>query len=346
MTTLAALPDFDFIPAPLWLITALHVLTLTLHLLAMNFMVGGLAVSLFGRIEGKWQNDTVKLFLKLFPGAMAATVTLGIAPLLFVQLVYGRQVYAASIVSAWFWFAIPIVVILAYYFLYGAAFARQGNPKVRGWLLVAFLGLLYVSVIYSGVFSLAEDPALQQEVYRGAQDGLVFNPDLGAWLPRWLHMMTAAITVGAFFFGWIAKDDPKAFAAARGFYLYGFVVASVVGIVYLLTLDELLRPFMRSSGIWSVMIGLLFGLGALHFFFRRKFWIAGLFNLLSVLLMVAARHVLRQLALQETFDPATAWRVSPQWGVFAIFLVCFVVAIALVIYMVRLFLKDEPAPSA
>ncbi len=34
----AALPDSAFLPAPLWLITALHVLTLTLHFLAMSSM--------------------------------------------------------------------------------------------------------------------------------------------------------------------------------------------------------------------------------------------------------------------------------------------------------------------
>ena len=36
------LPDYQFLPAPLWLITVLHILTLTLHFAAMNFLLGGL----------------------------------------------------------------------------------------------------------------------------------------------------------------------------------------------------------------------------------------------------------------------------------------------------------------
>jgi putative copper export protein len=50
------LPDYNFIPAPLWLITTLHLVTLTLHFVAMNFLFGGLFVLLFGRLEGKWEN--------------------------------------------------------------------------------------------------------------------------------------------------------------------------------------------------------------------------------------------------------------------------------------------------
>ncbi len=36
-----SLPDYNFLPGPLWLITVLHVLTLGLHLIAMNFVLGG-----------------------------------------------------------------------------------------------------------------------------------------------------------------------------------------------------------------------------------------------------------------------------------------------------------------
>ena len=95
------LPDYNFIPAPLWLITVLHILTLTLHFVAMNFLVGGVIIVLWGKFTDRWNHPVVKKFISAFPSAMAATVTLGVAPLLFVQLVYHRQVYAASIVSGW-----------------------------------------------------------------------------------------------------------------------------------------------------------------------------------------------------------------------------------------------------
>jgi hypothetical protein len=129
-----SLPDYNFLPAPLWLITILHVVTLTLHLTAMNFLFGSLIVVVFGRIDDKWRDPTVKTFVRLLPTAMAATVTLGVAPLLFLQLVYYQQAYAAAIVSAWPWLMIVVAVIFAYYFLYGASFAAEGETgRVPAW---------------------------------------------------------------------------------------------------------------------------------------------------------------------------------------------------------------------
>ena len=82
------LPDYEFLSAPLWLITVLHILTLTLHFVAMNFLVGGVIMVLYAATRKRWDDPTLKKFGKMFPAAMAATVTLGVAPLLFVQMVY------------------------------------------------------------------------------------------------------------------------------------------------------------------------------------------------------------------------------------------------------------------
>lgn len=341
---LGALPDYDTIPAPLWLITALHLLTLTLHFVAMNFMFGGIVIVLFGKFENRWQNPVVQSYLKLFPTLMAATVTLGVAPLLFAQLTYGGIVYSASIVSGWLWLLIPIVVIVAYYFLYGSAFAKAGSPKVKGWLLVALLGLLYVSLVYSSVFSMAERPDVQKAVYEGNQSGFALNPEVGDWIFRWLHMVTGAVTVGAFLVGVMGRDDPDATAAGRRFLVGGMVAAALTGMGYLLTLGDALKPFMRSSGIGSLTIGVLLALGALHFFFRKRFWGAGAMLFVSLAAMVWTRHALRLVVLPEELRPANlyAGKVAPQWDVFGIFLVCFVAALALAWWMLKTFFTDRP----
>ena len=73
-----SLPDHEFLPGPFWLLTILHLVTLTLHFAAMNFLVGGLLIVLFGRFEDRWQDPTVKRFVKLFPSVMAATVSFGV----------------------------------------------------------------------------------------------------------------------------------------------------------------------------------------------------------------------------------------------------------------------------
>ncbi len=333
------LPDYNFIPAPLWLITTLHLVTLTLHFVAMNFLFGGLFVLLFGRLEGKWDNAVVKRYVQLFPTMMAATVTLGVAPLLFLQLTYYDQVYSASIVSAWLWLFVVVTAMVGYYFLYGAAFSVK-NRRPAGLLAMALIAMAYVSFVYSSVFSMAERPDLYRTLYAANQSGAVVNPDIGAWGARWLHMLAGAVTVGAFFVGLLGRNDENVYRLGRNFFLWGMAVSVVLGIAYMMTMGEALVPFMHSIAIWLTLIALVLSLGSLHFYFRRRFAAAGAMLFISLLGMVVTRHAVRLIELTGEWNPATI-PVSPQWSVFGIFLVCFLLAIGLVAYMVRAYLASR-----
>ncbi|MBD3404249.1 hypothetical protein GF420_15270, partial [candidate division GN15 bacterium] len=249
------LPDYNFLSAPLWLITVLHIVTLSLHFLAMNFLLGGLVVVLWGKFTDRWENPVVKRFIRWFPTAMAATVTLGVAPLLFVQLTYHHQVYSAAIISGWFWLAIVAAVIVAYYLLYAAAFRREGkSPNVGVFLTVAVLFLLYVSYTYSSVFSMAEQPTAMQELYATNQAGTVINPFVGDYIFRWLHMILGAISVGGFFVGWLGRDHEPAYQAGRTWYLWGVIGAAIAGLAYIMTMGDYLIAYMRTPAVWVLLV--------------------------------------------------------------------------------------------
>ncbi len=124
------LPNYEFLSAPLWLVTTLHLLTLSLHFLAMNFLLGGVIVVVQAGLRGRGDDPTLVRFTRLFPPAMAATVTLGVAPLLFLQLVYHRQAYAAAIVSGWFWLMVVAAVLVAYAALYVCAGKSEKSVSV------------------------------------------------------------------------------------------------------------------------------------------------------------------------------------------------------------------------
>jgi hypothetical protein len=331
------LPDSNFLPAPIWLITSLHVLTLSLHFAAMNFVLGGVLFVLTGNSDRRRDNPAVRRFIVFFPSVMAATVTLGVAPLLFLQLAYPLQMYPASIVSAWFFLLIVPVVILVYYLLYAAAFSVKGGKPARGRCLwPAILGLLYVSLVYSSVFSMAEHPDLIRRLYSQDQGGFQWNPAAGDYALRWLHMVLGALTVGGFFAGVLGAEDAEVFSAGKKTFAYGMAAAGAAGLAYLLSLGDLLGPLMRSGTIWILTAGIVLSLGSLHLYFKRRFLFAGVALFSSLLLMVITRHELRLLRLQGSFDPAS-WRVAPQWAAFLIFLVSFAVAAVLVVYMLRLF---------
>lgn len=342
------LPDYNFLSAPLWLVTVLHWLTLTLHFLAMNFVLGGGAVLLLGKLDDKWTNPVVQRFLRLWPTLMAATITFGVAPLLFLQLTFYRQTYAAAIVSAWPLLLILVAIIAAYYLFYGAAFKKRKGYS--GLIAIALLCMLYVAFIYSSLFSMAERPGNIMSTYSADQSGTIVNPYIGSYIFRWLHMILGAITVGSFFVGLLGRDHPRVFLLGRNGYLVGMIAAMIAGMAYLLSLGTLLGAYMHSAAIWVVAAAFILSLASLHFFFRKSFLIAGLAGFLSLFGMVINRHLLRLIALKGKWDPSTI-PVRPQWSALLVFLVCFVLALGLAYYMLKLYFREgkttpEEAPSS
>ena len=339
------LPNYEFLSAPLWLVTILHLLTLTLHFVAMNFLFGGLIIVLHAGLRKRWDDPTLRKFVRLFPAAMAATVTLGVAPLLFLQMTYPKPVYSAAIVSGWFWLGVIGAVIIAYYALYWCSLRSERTGRVSlPALLLALAGLVYVSVVYSSVFAMAERPGLIHELYAKNQSGLAFNPATGDYALRWLHMVLGAVTVGGFFVGMLGRNEPVTFQTGKAYFVGGMALASVAGIAYLMTLQPILAQFMQTRASWVLLVAILLSLGSLHFFFKKSFCMSGTMLFVSMLGMVYIRHIVRLLRLGGQFRP-DSFRIAPQWGPFALFLVCFVIALVVVAYMLRLFFGAKPAAS-
>jgi hypothetical protein len=333
------LPDYEFLPAPFWLLTILHVVTLTIHFLAMNFLVGGLLIVLFSRYKDRWQDPTVQKFVKLFPSIMAATVSFGVAPLLFLQAVYHRQVYAASITSGWFWLMIFVAAMFSYYLLYAAAAGRR--PV---YLLFAIVGLLYISLVYSSVFTMAEHPDQIAQIYATNQAGLGVNP-VENWLLRWLHMILGALTVGGFFMGVLSSDNPRANSLGFFSFVLGMLGSSLVGAAYMMTLKVDLMPLMRTPAMWILLLAMMASLASVFLFIIKKMLPSGLLLGLSVLGMVLMRHYLRLVRLGDDLGLATV-PVRTQWDVFLVFLVCFLGAIGLIVWMLYAYFNAERSSAA
>ncbi len=337
------LPSYQFLPAPLWLIDTLHILTLTLHLAAMGLLFGGVMVFFFGRAADRWDSAVVPLIRKSFPTLMAATITLGIAPLLFVQLVFPQPIYSASIVSGWFWLLIIAALIVAYYCLYAAGFSKSAAPCGK-YLAVALLGMVYVSLVYSSVFSLAERPDTTKALYAANQAGLAFHADHAHWLLRWMHMISGILAIGGFFIRLAGQKDPKASEAGRRFFLGGMILAIVFGCAYLLVPAGVFQAVRGGPALWTLTLAVLLALAAMHLSRNRSPLWAGLFLFLSMLGMVATRHFVRLALLEKHFRPDSV-PVSPQWVVFGLFLVCFVLALGTLYYMTALFFRATKATS-
>ncbi len=343
LPVLAALPDLHAVPSPFWLLTALHLLTFVLHLIAMSALVGGILVVLGDRSPTRWSRPAVRRLLSLFPVLMAATVTLGIAPLLFLQLSYGKVAYSAAITSAVPWFLVPFLAMAAYALLYAASHRPAGDPSAGVRLHLAFASLMAVALVYSSTFALAERPDAYARLYAGTASGLALNPDVLSWVPRWVQAIASATALGAFVTRLVVRDDPSLRATASLLFLRTSVVAALAAGARV-GLDGTLRSALGLGGGVALAVGVLLPLAAFPLLrgeARGRTLAAGTLLVVGLVASVVARHLARLSTLSGAFNPA-APTVRPQWDVFAIFVVCLLGAVATMTYMLRLWFANSP----
>lgn len=351
--------DPNPLPAPYWLFEVLLIVTFFLHVIAMNFMLGGAFVALAAKWFTKDAKQGSKIFfdvVKKLPSFLAATITLGIAPLLFVQVLYGQFFYSSSIVIAWPWLLVLVLIVFAYYGFYFVSFraGREGGRLVLVHSLSAALVLL-VGFIYTNNFTLLEHPERWGGKYFAAPSGWNLNLTEPTLFPRFLHFFVAALALGGLFLVYIAmanwKRDPdyaqKVFFFGGKTFLYATMAQFLVGPIYLMTLPRDARMlFMGDSPLASalLMVGLLGGIlaivlmsGALR---TQNLRVAGTvvpaITALVILCMVVMRDLVRDAALKAWFEPAH-FAVKTQWSVLILFLVLFIAGIALWIIMLYRF---------
>lgn len=357
------------VPAPGWLLWFLLMLTFVLHVLAMNLVLGG---SLIGAVA-RWQGGSsgshhLTLFRwlsKAMPVAVAATITLGVAPLLFVQVLYGRLFFTSSVLIAWFWFAVIPMLILAYLTAYLLAFKgeRLGARELpAAWLMAVLFAA--IGFIYSNNMTLMLRPEVFLEMYRADGSGLNLNLADPTLLPRYLHMFLGAVGVAGLMIavvGYVRRSGDQQFGdwAIR----YGtrwFVVATTlnvaIGIWFLVAQPTAtLMRFLGGDLIATVVfiLGVLLALGALLMGVasiyaaepHRPLRGAAAALVLTLVMMALVRDQVRRGALEAAgFEPAP-W-VEPQWGVIGLFAILLLIALGAVTWMVVAIARGKAVAGA
>ncbi len=330
-----------------WLFTVLHWLTFALHLVAMNILFGGVIILLLAR-SSSLRIHMFDTFTNMFPIVMAATITLGVAPLLFVQVIYGRFFYAASIVSAWNWWLIIPVVLVVYYLLYIVALKEDLTQKSRLILLaIAAVEFVYISYTLTMISDLAEKPGLWAGLYRSSPGGFSINPSFVETVFRWLHTIAGALAVSGLsimFFGlYHPRGNRNLITFGGRMYMLGVIKAAPLGIIYIFTLDQpIFDLFLRSPGVHAIFGAIILNIFAVYVVYRAlgeerphwKIWTSAVLVFAGLFCMVIGRHILRLVYLKGYFDPSTLV-IAPQWSVFAMFLISFLVGLGVLYWMLR-----------
>jgi hypothetical protein len=143
---LLALRDPAGVPSHPLVFLLLGVLTFALHIAAVQVMLGAGTLVLAGafRADTRWRRLAAAM-LATSKIAVSVAIVIGVAPLLFVQVVYDPFWYTSNVLSAWWVIGFIVILIAGYSAMYGFTWLNEdlrARPARGGWLMVASLALL------------------------------------------------------------------------------------------------------------------------------------------------------------------------------------------------------------
>ncbi|OGB93898.1 MAG: hypothetical protein A2Z31_04370 [candidate division NC10 bacterium RBG_16_65_8] len=361
-----AIPALDPtpLPAPVWVFQVLLLVTFYVHILFLNVTLGG---SVIGAVHASLARGKDapgrrlgQLLAGLLPTSVSFTVTTGVAPLLFIQLMYGQLFYAATVLVGWIWLAILPLIVVGYYAVYLYKFevgAPGGHPA---WLSVAGLCFVTVAAIQVLVNVLQITPPRWEAV--AATVGAIFqDPTL---LPRYLHFLFGSLAVAGLFltvvaverahrtpdpfFTWLARRGIVWSVAATGLQMvdgFWFLFSLPRDLLIALVGGKVMPTIHLAVGMMLGFLALIL-LSGLRDPERQRSLVrftAGAM-LAAVLAMVGLRDIVRGLYL----GPIVRLRELPtqtQTDVTILFFLVFVLGLATVGWMVWRTLRDRRTPA-
>lgn len=197
------------LPAPVELFKLLEMLTVSLHFLAVQALLGCLLVASIWSVGGKWKRSAVLTdaaggVSQRLPIIMTYVINLGVPPLLFAQVLYGRALYTSSVLIGVYWIGVILLLMAGYTLLYVIT-SRSAAGMAWGWFgLLAFLVIVKIALIYTSNMTLMLRPQVWVEMYRNDPHGLHLNTGDPTVMPRWLFMIAGGLSAGGvamMFFG-------------------------------------------------------------------------------------------------------------------------------------------------
>lgn len=250
----------------------LGVLTFALHILFVQLMLGTSAVALYGAYNNSahWRRLGMAM-IDIAKVSVSVAIVVGVAPLLFVQVVYDPHWYVSNVLSADWVIGFIIILIFAYwamYYFYFQNYKREdktAEPKSRWSLILSLALMLLVGFIMHSLTSQMLHPEQWQSWYMQAGKLDYSGSELHAYnIWRYAFFISMAIPVtGAMLvtyrrFKMVRADydmDYLNFAAEVGkkWIMVGSVISTALYFAWMATLPETAGNF--GSSIWAIAGG-------------------------------------------------------------------------------------------
>lgn len=360
------------LPAPVLLFKGLHILTLALHFISVELLLGSLLVATWLNFHGVMRRQDAMAPLRLnaaaalarrLPVVMTYVINLGVPPLLFSQVLYGRALYTSSVLIGVYWIAVVFLLMACYALIYRFAAGTEAARAVWWQGLLAWLMAGAIAKIYTTNMTLMLRPEVWGQMYATSASGTQLPPHDPTALPRWLFMLTGGLWVSGIWMVWLAgrqvfEEPVRRYLAANGGRLavVGLLAQACFAVLVVQAQPAAVRdalaasPLAQAAGLTCVaaVLGLVgFGLWAAirQPTTRAAGWLGATLVLVGMLAMVSYRDALRDLTLLGKGYDVWQRTVATNWGVVSLFLVVFVAGLGTLAWLVAVMLRAKPVPE-
>jgi len=345
------------LPAPIWLLKLLHIVTLALHFVAVEMLLGGLLLAVaFSLFRGSPVSMlTARALARRLTVVMTFVINLAVPPLLFAQVLYGRALYTSSVLIGVYWIAIIGLLTLTYWLLYRFS-ARLESGKSAWWVgLSAWLLAGSIARLLSTNMTLMLRPEVWRQMYSASGAGIYLPTGDPTLTPRWLMMLAGGLFVGGLWLVYLAGRST--FTASEKSFLAGVggKVAALFGVLYLAAglwaagvqpdvvkaglHTHALYKFAAFAGYgWLVLVAVAVLVAAVAGFGKLAAnwlgWVCVPLVVLVEIMLVVYRDGVRDLTLLSKGYDVWDRVVVTNWSVVGLFLVLFVAGLGVVGWLV------------
>ena len=355
------------LPAPLWLLKLLHIVTLALHFVAVEMLLGGLLLAVVLSLFRNSPHALVaaRALARRLTVVMTFVINLAVPPLLFAQVLYGRALYTSSVLIGLYWISIIFILMLTYWLLYQFSSRLEAGKSawwagLSAWLLAGFIGRLL-----STNMTLMLRPEVWRDMYSASSAGAYLPTGDPTLTPRWLLMMAGGMFVGGLWMVYLAGRST--FTAEEKKFMVGIggKVAAVFGIVYLVAglwaadvQPQVVKaglaggsayPLYKLAGFagygWLALVVVAVLLGGIAGFGKITAgwlgWSGAVVVLLTEIMFTVYRDGVRDVTLLSKGYDVWDRMVVTNWSVVGLFLVLFVAGLGVIGWLVSVVARAQ-----
>ncbi|MGA3160363.1 MAG: hypothetical protein ABSC77_04035 [Terracidiphilus sp.] len=356
------------LPAPIWLLKLLHIVTLALHFVAVEMLLGGLLLAVLLSLlrSSPVSMVTARALARRLTVVMTFVINLAVPPLLFAQVLYGRALYTSSVLIGLYWIAIIGLLMLTYWLLYRFS-GRLEAGKSAWWVgLSAWLLAGFIARLLSTNMTLMLRPEVWRKMYSASAMGAYLPTGDPTLEPRWLLMIAGGLFIGGLWMVYLAGRSTFTAEEKRFVAGIGGKVAALFGLVYLaagfwaagvqpsVVKSMLATPpagyeFYKYFGFagygWLVLVVVAVLVAAVAGFAKLSSgfisWAGVLLAVLIEIMFTVYRDGIRDLTLRSKGYNVWDRAVETNWWVVGLFLVLFVAGLGVIGWLVSVVARSR-----